>query len=771
MKKCKNCGYKSPDSAKYCLQCGESLSAPEHRNRSFLKGFARILIGLIFLLLVYVLFCFFTGRKLVPFPIQSKENADRYYSDELYYQNPGKDNLQKRENGTAYVKNELIVTTKKGVSKDRLNRMCLRAGGQIVGEIQKANIYQIEFGKRISARLLGEKKSWFEEQPEIQTVRTNDIYKFSNESESYPKDVKIPNDEYWSNDWSEIPDGGNWYMEAMHAHKAWKYIEDKTTKRVDFTVLEGRPVNTEHEDLKNNFRGEKIYNRHLGKEEDAVSDHPTAVIGIAGAQFDNQTGIAGLIPNVNLDAVSLSGIESDQSQAEEADSTLMELETSLAYLIETYGKRQTVIINISQSLSVVAFTADRGDQEARAYLDTLNGALTELLEEYLNKKYDFLIVKGAGNSNAIGNKFFLKVDDEDAEDAEFGYINIGRASSKKIVEKYKNRSDFLSRLDGGNVDAQYDFLAGITKERLKQRIVVVGACTMLNNSHEEYKVSTFSNCGDRVDVVAPGENMDVLTYHGYGENSGTSFAAPCAAGVAGLQLSLYPTLTGAQLKYLLVDSAKLRCEGRMDGKNYEYRMVDAFEAVQKAYKTKKYTPFIHDRSTSADSDTEDKSETTTETTTESTAETTTDSTTESSTVQESTSTTESSTDESQESSEETWYLNGTWSVDVDKTNKVNSKKISEVYGFDAYHPSSILNFKKVNQSTWTMSLGASGWAGTHTRNGDNSYLLHIHDDQNTYDIEDLTVEKVKGSDEIFMTFHDKRPGHGEYWKIYWYSWD
>lgn len=100
--------------------------------------------------------------------------------------------MQKRENGTAYVK----------------------------GEITKANIYQIEFGKRISARLLGEKKSWFEEQPEIQTVRTNDIYKFSNESESYPKDVKIPNDEYWSNDWSEIPDGGNWYMEAMHAHKA-----------------------------------------------------------------------------------------------------------------------------------------------------------------------------------------------------------------------------------------------------------------------------------------------------------------------------------------------------------------------------------------------------------------------------------------------------------------------------------------------------------------------------------------------------------------------
>lgn len=94
-----------------------------------------------------------------------------------------------------------------------------------------------------------------------------------------------------------------------------------------------------------------------------------------------------------------------------------------------------------------------------------------------------------------------------------------------------------------------------------------------------------------------------------------------------------------------------------------------------------------------------------------------------------------------------------------------------MYGFDAYHPSSILNFTKVNQSTWTMSLGTSGWAGTHTRNGDNSYLLHIHDDQNTYDIEDLTVEKVKGSDEIFMTFHDKRPGHGEYWKIYWYSWD
>lgn len=64
-----------------------------------------------------------------------------------------------------------------------------------------------------------------------------------------------------------------------------------------------------------------------------------------------------------------------------------------------------------------------------------------------------------------------------------------------------------------------------------------------------------------------------------------------------MQLSLYPAVTGAQLKYLLVDSSKGSYSGYLNGKKFNYRMIDAYHAVERADHIKKYTPFIIDRST------------------------------------------------------------------------------------------------------------------------------------------------------------------------------
>ena len=77
------------------------------------------------------------------------------------------------------------------------------------------------------------------------------------------------------------------------------------------------------------------------------------------------------------------------------------------------------------------------------------------------------------------------------------------------------------------MDAQYDFLAGITKDKIKNRIVVIGAAGMKEgvNASNDYEVCTFNNGGSRVDIAAPGAGMDVLGYEGYESNgSGTSFA-------------------------------------------------------------------------------------------------------------------------------------------------------------------------------------------------------------------------------------------------------
>ncbi|NEQ75657.1 MAG: S8 family serine peptidase [Okeania sp. SIO2C9] len=57
-------------------------------------------------------------------------------------------------------------------------------------------------------------------------------------------------------------------------------------------------------------------------------------------------------------------------------------------------------------------------------------------------------------------------------------------------------------------------------------------------------------------VVAPGENIySTLPNNDFGNQSGTSFAAPHVAGVAALVLSANPFLTPEQVEYMITTTA------------------------------------------------------------------------------------------------------------------------------------------------------------------------------------------------------------------------
>jgi thermitase len=96
--------------------------------------------------------------------------------------------------------------------------------------------------------------------------------------------------------------------------------------------------------------------------------------------------------------------------------------------------------------------------------------------------------------------------------------------------------------------------------------------------------------GSEVELIAPGVDVFSTTGDGsYGISTGTSFAAPCAAGCAALALSMNPQLTRDELRMIMRDSAG-KIGGvvyDVDGHNddYGFGRVNANEAVQLAIAT------------------------------------------------------------------------------------------------------------------------------------------------------------------------------------------
>ncbi|AII50991.1 S8 family peptidase [Hymenobacter sp. APR13] len=85
-------------------------------------------------------------------------------------------------------------------------------------------------------------------------------------------------------------------------------------------------------------------------------------------------------------------------------------------------------------------------------------------------------------------------------------------------------------------------------------MITVGASARLNDQH---LVADFSNYGRKnVDVFAPGNQIySTLPGQQYGNKSGTSMASPVVSGMAAVLKSYFPTLTAADLKRIILQSA------------------------------------------------------------------------------------------------------------------------------------------------------------------------------------------------------------------------
>jgi subtilisin family serine protease len=140
----------------------------------------------------------------------------------------------------------------------------------------------------------------------------------------------------------------------------------------------------------------------------------------------------------------------------------------------------------------------------------------------------------------------------------------GYSYDEEVVEKaikYALKKDVLLVHAAGNSSQNNDVdnnfpndLLGKKENKEAANWLEIGAANWGKNGNQ---LATFSNYGkEQVDVFAPGVDLyATIPQSDYASLSGTSMASPVVAGIAAVLRSYYPTLTAAQVKQIIMESA------------------------------------------------------------------------------------------------------------------------------------------------------------------------------------------------------------------------
>lgn len=492
--------------------------------------------------------------------------------------------VQDADSGITFVNNEVLVYLVSEDYKGQLEEYIQSIGGEIVGELPEIAEYQILLDTANSFSDIEKLVNTLESFDWVSSAFPNYALKFD---ESY-----IPNDKKWRHKWEDVPDGENWGMEAIDAPGAWDYYDQ--LKPVNIGIFDTM-FDTDHEDLDfvEDPKGSVKVSASIARKEMKWSDHGTHVAGIVAASFNNNKGVTGVSVKNNLYGVSSQGLDALGYH----NSQLWNL--ALYILIV---KKECRVFNASLGSTVLTFAASRGDLVATEEINRYAHEVETCLKKLIDMGYSFVICKSAGNLNKVGGKeqFFKKDSDDETTPYSYysygdyeDYIN-GDKTNEKFFSRYKDREkEIEGRLESGNVDAKYDILGAITDENVRRRIIIVGAAENLGTHreggflgiiggkkvHDGYKIAAFSQCGKRVDVIAPGVDIWSTIKGGYqGGWWGTSMASPYVAGVAGLIFSANPGIDADKVKEIICDTAT----GEYGEE--KYGMVNAKKAVEAALK-------------------------------------------------------------------------------------------------------------------------------------------------------------------------------------------
>ena len=478
----------------------------------------------VILVTVFTLFAFsgcFRSRPEYDFSTVDL-SSEEYDTGEIYYVRSYTENRVADDCYYEYVNNEILVTSKEGVSKSEIEELAKENGAEVVGYIELTNDYQWRFKKSFSYKelvTLSEK------------LTENEIVEVS-----YLQTVVTNEEEFFSINLKKVKE--NWGYEAINADEISKYTDKMTA--VNVAVFDGQ-FTSDHEDV--------TYKELLSNTEPTYESHGNHVAGIVGATPDNDKGINGVYP---LAEGNLYGFSTG-----DLDCTMFIYKAAITALLT----RDIKVINVSLGFdsAEVQYCLLQGYED---YMEDIMYQVNILEEHFLtmlSKGYDFVIVNAAGNSAACS---FEKYDDS-GEGLYCGW----EASYEE------------ERTTDGLANYGHPFLM-MENEEVRSRIICVGATEQAvdDEGNSAYAQANFSDSGSRVDVMAPGVGIYSASYKKgkYEVCDGTSMAAPHVTGVAASVWAANNDLTGAQVKEIICSTADI------DVLDIDVNMVNALAAVELA---------------------------------------------------------------------------------------------------------------------------------------------------------------------------------------------
>lgn len=449
---------------------------------------------------------------------------------------PPEEDFEKDPNGGYdYVSNLIKVVIEGDNHEEIAKEIAKEYDGKVVGWIKQAKLYYIKLNKKHNKIELKNLTETI-----IQKEEVRDSWIVTDMAGGHPT-VETPNDSAWADKWDGNPKtGGNHGAKAIKAPSLWGLAD-----QMDYTNV--GVMDTSFMDERRDIHFKEVFNNErefLLKLGESDPRHGTHVAGTLAAMHNNGEDISGIAPKVNLYGASIPGM---------TDSTGREVnpyEMGFTYLI---AMKKCRVVNFSWGLLPKTSTKSNIEDLRRD-----SNFLAQILQQYLKEGNEFVIVKAAGNGN--------------------------------------------DKIDGGML-ASNDILSDLEDkyQDITDRIIIVGS--MKYGEHNTF-ASEFSNYGERVDVMAPGENIESLGYkleskilgdkdsiNGYNikpeliKMSGTSMAAPHVSGVAASLFGLDSSLTGAEVKQIICETATTNCQYEDDKFNVkDYKLVDAGAAAREALK-------------------------------------------------------------------------------------------------------------------------------------------------------------------------------------------